>query len=251
MLKPHSSRRSTACQIRLLPNTVRALNCGLVGNEVKLRLGNRLACLIGDFAAEQLPLLQVQSHSVCFLFHDLVAGMLGRTALGLRHQVPLPGTQLSKPDLAILIRFRVPRDQIALVMRGHSEFLDTRLTLTSLLFSAIMKCTRPPGPLDCHSCHSPNSPKLRRYSSSGYNCTRAGAPHGIPATAVAAWCACAFAAAFEPPRSRLSRGEQLSPPHPAGRRGAAPVLPPPTQAPRASSGPLGGLSGARCSLYSD
>ena len=23
---------------------------------------------------------------------------------------------------------------------------------------------RPPGPLDCHSCHSPNSPKLRRYS---------------------------------------------------------------------------------------
>ncbi len=43
--------------------------------------------------------------------------------------------------------------------------LDTRLTLTSLLFSAIMKCTRPPGPLDCHSCHSPNSPKLRRYSS--------------------------------------------------------------------------------------
>ena len=42
--------------------------------------------------------------------------------------------------------------------------LDTRLTLTSLLFSAIMKCTRPPGPLDCHSCHSPNSPKLRRYS---------------------------------------------------------------------------------------
>ena len=28
-----------------------------------------------------------------------------------------------------------------------------------------MKCTRPPGPLDCHSCHSPNSPKLRRYSS--------------------------------------------------------------------------------------
>ena len=27
-----------------------------------------------------------------------------------------------------------------------------------------MKCTRPPGPLDCHSCHSPNSPKLRRYS---------------------------------------------------------------------------------------
>ena len=42
--------------------------------------------------------------------------------------------------------------------------LDTRLTLTSLLFSAIMKCTRPPGPRDCHSCHSPNSPKLRRYS---------------------------------------------------------------------------------------
>ena len=42
--------------------------------------------------------------------------------------------------------------------------VDTRLTLTSLLFSAIMKCTRPPGPLDCHSCHSPNSPKLRRYS---------------------------------------------------------------------------------------
>ena len=30
-----------------------------------------------------------------------------------------------------------------------------------------MKCTRPPGPLDCHSCHSPNSPKLRRYSSQG------------------------------------------------------------------------------------
>ena len=25
---------------------------------------------------------------------------------------------------------------------------------------------RPPGPLDCHSCHSPNSPKLRRYSTS-------------------------------------------------------------------------------------
>ncbi len=45
-----------------------------------------------------------------------------------------------------------------------SVSLDTRLTLTSLLFSAIMKCTRPPGPLDCHSCHSPNSPKLRRYS---------------------------------------------------------------------------------------
>ena len=45
-----------------------------------------------------------------------------------------------------------------------SASLDTRLTLTSLLFSAIMKCTRPPGPLDCHSCHSPNSPKLRRYS---------------------------------------------------------------------------------------
>ena len=42
--------------------------------------------------------------------------------------------------------------------------LHTRWTLTSLLFSAIMKCTRPPGPLDCHSCHSPNSPKLRRYS---------------------------------------------------------------------------------------
>ena len=41
---------------------------------------------------------------------------------------------------------------------------SARWTLTSLLFSAIMKCTRPPGPLDCHSCHSPNSPKLRRYS---------------------------------------------------------------------------------------
>ncbi len=36
-----------------------------------------------------------------------------------------------------------------------------------------MKCTRPPGPLDCHSCHSPNSPKLRRYSTCG-----CGAPLG-------------------------------------------------------------------------
>ena len=140
MLKPHSSRRSTACQIRFLPNTVRALNCGLVGNEVKLHLGNRLACLIGDFAAEQLPLLQVQSHSVRFLFHDLVAGMLGRTALGLRHQVPLPGTQLSKPDLAILIRFHVPRDQIALVMRGHSEFLDTPRRASDSISRPVFMC---------------------------------------------------------------------------------------------------------------
>ena len=61
--------------------------------------------------------------------------------------------------------------------------LDTRLTLTSLLFSAIMKCTRPPGPLDCHSCHSPNSPKLRRYStpptSSGWRWPGSSLPAGL------------------------------------------------------------------------
>ena len=60
--------------------------------------------------------------------------------------------------------FEISTDSVRRWLKQAERDADTRWTLTSLLFSAIMKCTRPPGPLDCHSCHSPNSPKLRRYS---------------------------------------------------------------------------------------